>query len=70
MGNQQSPLRQKKKIIKAKNIILLGYDGQKTNGKAHWHADHPRGMGNAGPVDKWVKQLSIVTGKQIGRAHV
>ncbi len=44
----------------AKNIILLGYDGQKTNGKAHWHADHPRGMGNAGPVDKWVKQFRRV----------
>lgn len=41
----------------AKKVILLGYDGQKTNGRAHWHEDHPKGMGNAGPVDKWVSQF-------------
>lgn len=44
----------------AKNIFLLGYDGQKTNGKAHWHSDHPRGMGNAGAVDKWKSQFARV----------
>lgn len=32
---------------------MLGYDCQKTNGRAHWHEDHPVGLGNAGSVDKW-----------------
>jgi uncharacterized Rossmann fold enzyme len=37
----------------AKKIILLGYDCQKTDGKAHWHGDHPAGLGNAKAIDKW-----------------
>lgn len=41
----------------ATRIILLGYDCQKTEGKAHWHGDHPRGLGNAGSVAKWPAQF-------------
>lgn len=26
----------------AKTILLLGYDGQRVNGKDHWHGGHPR----------------------------
>tara|TARA_R100000655_G_scaffold87091_1_gene127233 strand:+ start:3360 stop:3788 length:429 start_codon:yes stop_codon:yes gene_type:complete len=37
----------------AQRIILIGYDGQKTGGKAHWHGDHPVGLGNAGSIEKW-----------------
>nr|WP_288093342.1 hypothetical protein [Thauera sp.] len=37
----------------AQRILLLGYDCQRTNGQAHWHGDHPRGLGNAGSMDKW-----------------
>lgn len=37
----------------ATRIILVGYDSQKTDGKAHHHGDHPRTLGNAGSVAKW-----------------
>lgn len=39
--------------IGAQRIILVGFDGQKTGGRAHWHADHPEGLGNAGVVAEW-----------------
>lgn len=42
----------------AQRIILIGYDCQKTDGNAHWHADHPNGLGNAGAVDKWPQQFA------------
>lgn len=41
----------------AAEIILLGYDCQHTGGRAHWHADHPEGLGNAGTVHKWPAQF-------------
>lgn len=39
--------------IGAQRVILVGFDGQKTGGRAHWHADHPEGLGNAGVVAEW-----------------
>ena len=41
----------------ARKIILLGYDMQYTNGKKHWHPDHPSGMNNANPVIQWVENF-------------
>lgn len=41
----------------ANRIILLGYDCQKTDGKAHWHGDHPKGLGNAGSIATWPGQF-------------
>lgn len=41
----------------ASRVILLGYDCQKTDGKAHWHGDHPAGLGNAGSLSKWPAQF-------------
>jgi hypothetical protein len=37
----------------AKRIILLGYDCQKTEGKSHWHGDHPRKLDNAKYINRW-----------------
>jgi hypothetical protein len=37
----------------AKQIIMLGYDCQLTDGKTHWHGDHPAGLGNAVGVNNW-----------------
>lgn len=37
----------------ATRVILIGYDCQHTNGKKHWHGDHPVGLGNAGSVQHW-----------------
>jgi len=39
----------------AKRIILLGYDCQHTNGKAHWHGNHPKMLGNAENIPKWLQ---------------
>jgi hypothetical protein len=36
----------------ARRVLMLGYDCQKTGGKAHWHADYAK-LGNAGSIDKW-----------------
>jgi hypothetical protein len=41
----------------ASRVLMLGYDCQKTGGKAHWHGDHPKGLGNAGSVAKWPAQF-------------
>ena len=41
----------------ARRIIMLGYDCQKTGGKAHWHGDHPRHLGNAGAIHNWPKRF-------------
>lgn len=37
----------------AKRIVMLGYDCQRTDGKAHWHGDHVKTLGNAGSLPKW-----------------
>lgn len=42
----------------AKRIILLGYDCQHTGGKAHWHGDHPRNLGNARSVTLWAENFA------------
>lgn len=42
----------------ATKIILLGYDMQKTGGKAHWHGDHPKGLGNCGNFSKWILAMN------------
>ena len=44
----------------ARRIILLGYDCQRTDGRAHWHGDHPAPLGNAGSIAKWPKQFAQV----------
>jgi hypothetical protein len=44
----------------ARRILMLGYDCQRTGGKAHWHGDHPKGMGNAGSLPKWPQQFAKV----------
>lgn len=37
----------------AKRIVLLGFDVQKSEGKTHWHGDHPPTLGNAGQISRW-----------------
>lgn len=57
----------------AKKIIMLGFDCQKTDGKVHWHADHParmsginarkrwpEGMNNANSIKLWPRQFKAV----------
>jgi hypothetical protein len=42
---------------RVKRLVLLGYDCQHTGGRAHWHGDHPDGLGNAGGVAIWPEQF-------------
>ena len=50
----------------AKNVALLGFDQQKTGGKAHNHADHPKmsdkgtrtNMANAGGIAAWPRLMA------------
>lgn len=53
----------------ASRIILIGYDCQKTGGKAHWHEDHPGRLGNAGSLHRWPEQFEAVK-KTLNGAYV
>lgn len=44
----------------ADRIVLIGYDMQHTNGRTHWHGDHPSGLTNAFGIEKWVKNFSAL----------
>lgn len=44
----------------AKRVILLGYDCQHTNGKAHWHGNHPTQLGNAQNIEMWQEGFSKI----------
>lgn len=47
----------------ARSILLLGYDVQRTYGRAHWHGDHPRGLGNAGSLEHWPGHFAEVASR-------
>jgi hypothetical protein len=42
----------------ASKIILLGYDCKYTNGKAHWHGNHPRGLANVANIANWPEKFA------------
>lgn len=44
----------------AARIILLGYDCQKTGGKAHWHENHKSPLGNAKSMPAWPRKFTQV----------
>lgn len=54
----------------AKRVILLGYDAQKTDGKTHWHGDHPKGLGNAGSIHRWVTDFERASRNYACRARI
>lgn len=54
----------------ARRIVLLGYDCQRTGGQAHWHGDHPKGLGNAGTIDRWPAIFARLAKSMAGRVTV
>lgn len=44
-------------LFGAKRIILLGYDMQKTDGKSHWHGDHPGSLRKESALASWVQRF-------------
>lgn len=53
----------------ASKVILVGFDGGRFNNKAHWHADHPEGLGNADTVNMWPMLFGILA-KRARRENV
>lgn len=54
----------------AKNVVMLGFDCQHTGGHAHWHGNHPAGLGNAGSVNKWPAKFEALKRDIAGKAKV
>mgnify|MGYP003913704431 CR=1 FL=1 len=55
----------------AKLIVMLGYDcSTGAGGTKHWHADHPKGLGNAGMLAKWPAQFSKVAAQLNGKVRI
>ena len=41
----------------ARHILLTGFDYQDTGGMSHSHGDHPQGLGQERPHDKWLARI-------------
>jgi hypothetical protein len=41
-------------LFGAKEILLVGYDMQRTYGMSHWHGDHHGGLSQQMPMETWV----------------
>lgn len=54
----------------ARRIILLGYDCQKTGGKAHHHGDHPKPLYNALTMSSWPDQFKRLADALKGKAEI
>lgn len=46
--------------LKARRILLLGFDIQHTGGERHWFGRHPKGWGNADTAHKWVRHFDRI----------
>ncbi|MDP2141286.1 MAG: hypothetical protein Q8L20_10790 [Gammaproteobacteria bacterium] len=42
----------------ATRVILLGYDLKHSQGKRHWHGNHPASLANAGAIHTWPSQFA------------
>lgn len=41
-------------------MLLLGYDMQKTGGKAHWFGDHPPGLNVPSPLKEFAARFDAL----------
>lgn len=44
----------------ARRVLLLGYDCQRTGGRAHWHGDHEKMLSNCKSIAEWPRIFSSV----------
>lgn len=46
----------------ARRVVLIGFDMHATNGRSHWHGDHPQGLGNgsANRYGMWLRGLELI----------
>jgi hypothetical protein len=47
----------------ASNVILLGYDCQRTNGESHWHGDHQQPLSQSLRFYVWRQQFAAIAKK-------
>lgn len=44
----------------ASRVVLLGYDCQASNGRTHWHGDHPKELSNARSLRTWPAKFLLL----------
>lgn len=44
----------------ASRAVMLGYDCQFTDGRSHWHGDHPPSLSNARSIGLWPQRFGYV----------
>jgi hypothetical protein len=44
----------------AATVLMLGYDCQQTDGKTHWHGDHPPSLSNAKTMGSWPEKFAAI----------
>ena len=49
-------------LLGASEIILLGFDMQFTDNKAHWHGDHERGLSQQHDFKGWIGHMNVLAG--------
>lgn len=54
----------------ARRVIMLGYDCQHTGGVTHWHGSHPKGLGDAGSVNRWPEKFKQLKAELGHRAQI
>ena len=54
----------------AHRIIMLGFDCQHTNGVTHWHGSHPKGLGDAGSINKWPAKFRALASDVTATAEI
>lgn len=47
-------------VTKPMRVLLLGYDCAFTEGRKHFHPDHPDKMANCGSIKRWPYQFGLV----------
>jgi hypothetical protein len=54
-GNSGSAAIRLAAYLGANRVVLIGYDCKKgSDGRVHFHGDHPKGLGNAGSMPRWL----------------
>lgn len=54
----------------ARRVVMLGYDCQHTDGKTHWHGSHPKGLGDAGSINKWPAKFRQLAADVLPKADI
>lgn len=45
----------------ASKVVMIGFDAQKTDGKAHWHGDHVPALSNVKSIATWPTRFALLS---------